>query len=150
MFLFNPLCMYHLASAQQNKYIWGGSEIRAQQEKGVGGSPEKSQMSIFPQVAFVLLRINFHHPTNFTVYLLPLLLGSAVPRNLTLHFGIRSTNHPATATKHHKATCLLQCRCSQCDGERLSDSKECLSPQISRAPRNRNVPCLASPVLPLL
>lgn len=49
--------------------------------------------------------------------------------------------------QQHKATCLLQCHCSQCDGERLSDSKKCLSPQISWAPSNRNVPCLASPVL---
>lgn len=64
-----------------------------------------------------------------------------------MRFGIRSTNHPATAVKQRKATCLLQCLCSERDGERLSDSEECLSPQISRAPGNRNVPCLASPVL---
>lgn len=72
MLLFNPPCTYHLASAQQNKNIWGGSEIMAQQGKGVGEIPEKSQMPIFPQDSFVLLSINFHHSTNFPVYFLPL------------------------------------------------------------------------------
>lgn len=64
-----------------------------------------------------------------------------------MNFGIQSTNHPATAMKQQKATCLLQCHCSQCDGERLSDSKKCLSPQISWAPSYRNMPCFASPGL---
>ena len=64
--------MYHLAPAQQNKYIWGGSEIRAQQGKGVGEIPEESQMPIFPQVVFALLGINFDPLTNSTVYFLSL------------------------------------------------------------------------------
>lgn len=109
----------------------------------MGKIPEKSRMPISPRVSFVLLRINFQ-----LCCLLPVTIpGSAVPGNLTLHFGIRCTNHPATAMKQHEATCLSQCHCSQCDGERLSDSEECLSPQVSRAPGNRNVPSLVSPVL---
>lgn len=108
------------------------------------GGWEKSQVEIFPQKVFVLLRSNFHH---LTILLSGIILSWAIPGNLTLNFGIRSTNHPATAMEQQKATCLLKCHCSQCDGERLSDSKKCLSPQISWAPSKRNVPCFASPVL---
>lgn len=72
MFLFNPLCMYHLALAQQSKYIWGHSEIRAQQGKGWVEITGKSQVPIFPRIAFGWLKTNFHHCTNCADYFLPL------------------------------------------------------------------------------
>lgn len=144
MFLFSPLCMYHLASAQQKQYIWRDDETRAQQVKGMG---EKIPGEFFPWEVFVLLRSNFYHIANFADCFLALSWVEQFLGILTLNFGIRSTNHPATVMKQQKATCLLQCHCPQCDGERLSDSKKCLSPQISWAPSNRNIPCFASPVL---
>lgn len=115
------------------------------------GWVRKIPVEFFPWEAFVYWGVT---SIISLILLLPgIILGWAIPGNLTLNFGIWSTNHPATAMKQQKATCLLQCHCTQCDGERLSDSKKCLSPQISWAPSNRNIPCFASPTadsLPLL
>lgn len=109
------------------------------------GGWEKSQVAIFPQEALVLMRNSMLSPILLTASWHYLGLSNSWEFNFELWHTIYQS--PSNSHEATKATCLLQCHCSQCDGERLSDSQKCLSPQISWEPGNRNIPCFASPVL---
>lgn len=139
--------MYYLASVQQHKDIWEMVKYRRSKGRGWVRSHKNPRCPFFTKVLLscwglasiippTLLSTSCHYPR--------------LSNSWEFHFAIWHKTYRSPSNSHEATQGHLSLYCAiarRLMGTGLVTARTVLSLQISRAPGNRNVPCLASPVL---